>query len=85
MGYCKSPRAKRGRDDEIIPFCSSYLAAQSATRERYHGRISRWLGFGWRTKNVNTQQVAYARSVEIIIEAHLRLRVQTFVHIEICR
>ena len=33
-GYCLRPHAKRERDDNIIPFCSSYLATQSATSER---------------------------------------------------
>ena len=29
--YCVRPRAKRGRNDEIIPFSSSYLVTKSAT------------------------------------------------------
>ena len=33
--YCARPRAKTGRNDEIIPFCSSYLATQcKGTSER---------------------------------------------------
>ena len=30
---CARPRAKRGRNGEIIPFCSSYPVTKSATSE----------------------------------------------------
>ena len=32
--YCARPRAKRGREDEIIPFWSSYPVTKSATSKR---------------------------------------------------
>ena len=32
--YCARPRARRGHNDETIPFWSSYLVPKSATSER---------------------------------------------------
>ena len=65
----------------------SYLSAPVIWRRNQqpanidHCRIPRRLDFDWRTKNLDTQHVAYARCMEIIIGAPLCLCVQNFVHI----